>query len=98
MFPAAFDYRAPTTLDEALGVLKERGDDAKVMAGRQSLIPLLKLRFAQPAPVLDICRLPAMNQIARRAGHPGIGALVRHVDVEHDLELAHQTTLLAAAP
>ncbi len=74
MFPAAFDYRAPATLDEALGVLKERGDDAKVMAGGQSLIPLLKLRFAQPALVLDIGRLPAMNQIARSDGHLSIGA------------------------
>ena len=97
MFPAAFDYRAPATLDEALGVLKERGDDAKVMAGGQSLIPLLKLRFAQPALVLDIGRLPAMNQIARSDGHLSIGALVRHVDVEHDLDLAKKTPILGEA-
>ena len=97
MFPAAFDYRAPATLDEALGVLKERGDDAKVMAGGQSLIPLLKLRFAQPALVLDIGRLPAMNQIARSVGHLSIGALVRHVDVERDLDLAKKTPILGEA-
>ncbi len=97
MFPAAFDYRAPATLDEALGVLKEQGDDAKVMAGGQSLIPLLKLRFAQPALVLDIGRLPAMNQIARRDGHVSIGALVRHVDVEHDLDLAKKAPILGEA-
>jgi carbon-monoxide dehydrogenase medium subunit len=97
MFPAAFDYRAPATLEEALGVLKERGDDAKVMAGGQSLIPLLKLRFAQPALVLDIGRLPAMNQIARRDGHLSIGALVRHVDVERDLDAAKKAPILGEA-
>ena len=97
MFPAAFDYRAPTTLAEALGVLKERGDDAKVMAGGQSLIPLLKLRFAQPALVLDIGRIPALNQVARHDGHMKIGALVRHVDIERDHELAKTLPILAEA-
>src|SRR6202049_61875 len=88
MFPAAFDYRAPATLDEALGLLAQRGEDAKVMAGGQSLIPLLRLRFAQPAMVIDIGRLPAMAEIKRDDGHVRIGALVRHVDVEHSKELA----------
>src|SRR6266446_968461 len=97
MLPAAFDYRAPTTLAEALGVLKERGDDAKVMAGGQSLIPLLKLRFAQPGLVLDIGRLPAMNRVARQDGHLSIGALVRHVDVERNGDLAKQVPLMTEA-
>ena len=97
MLPAAFDYRAPTTLAEALGVLKERGEDAKVMAGGQSLIPLLKLRFAQPGLVLDIGRLPAMNRVARQDGHVSIGALVRHVDIEHDRELAKTFPIMTEA-
>jgi aerobic carbon-monoxide dehydrogenase medium subunit len=97
MLPAAFDYRAPTTLAEALGVLKERGDDAKVLAGGMSLIPLLKLRFAQPSLVLDIGRLPAMNRVTRQDGHVSIGALVRHVDIEHDRELAKSLPILAEA-
>jgi carbon-monoxide dehydrogenase medium subunit len=97
MLPAAFDYRAPTTLAEALGVLTERGDDAKIMAGGQSLIPLLKLRFAQPGLVLDIGRLPAMNRVARQDGHMSIGALVRHVDIEHDSELAKTFPIMAEA-
>jgi len=97
MLPAAFDYRAPTTLAEALGVLEERGDDAKVMAGGQSLIPLLKLRFAQPGLVLDIGRLPDMNRVARQDGHVTIGALVRHVDIEHDRELAKTFPIMAEA-
>ena len=97
MFPAAFDYGAPTNLAEALGVLKERGDDAKVMAGGQSLIPLLKLRFAQPALVLDIGRLPGLNAITRHDGHLSIGALVRHVDIERNPDLAKQTPILPEA-
>ena len=97
MFSAAFDYRAPTTLAEALGVLKERGDDAKVMAGGQSLIPLLKLRFAQPALVVDIGRLPALAGVKRQGGHLVIGALTRHVDIERDQELARTFPLLPEA-
>ena len=88
MFPAAFDYAAPTTLGDALALLKQRGDEAKIMAGGQSLIPLLKLRFAQPALVIDIGRLPAMNGIARQNGHLSVGALARHVDIERNADLA----------
>src|SRR5260370_12009122 len=88
MFPAAFDYQSPTTLDEALGVLAKRGDDAKVMAGGQSLIPLLKLRFAQPALILDIGRIPGLADIKRDDGHVRAGALARHVDIERSDELA----------
>ena len=87
MFPAAFDYAAPATLGEALALLKQRGDEAKIMAGGQSLIPLLKLRFAQPALVIDIGRLPAMDGIGRHNGHLSIGALARHVDIERNADL-----------
>lgn len=87
MFPAAFEYQAPATLAEALSVLKKHGDDAKVMAGGQSLIPLLKLRFARPVVVVDIGRLPAMSSIKRENGYVAIGALVRHVDVERSKDL-----------
>ena len=97
MFPAAFDYRAPSSLAEALSVLQERGDDAKVMAGGQSLIPLLKLRFSQPALVVDIGRLPGMADIKRDDGHVRIGALVRHVDVERSTELAKLVPLMVEA-
>jgi carbon-monoxide dehydrogenase medium subunit len=87
MFPAAFDYHAPVSLDEALGLLAQRGDDAKVMAGGQSLIPLLRLRFAQPAIIVDIGRLPSMSGVTRQDGQLRIGALTRHADLErsHDL-------------
>src|SRR6202521_630303 len=97
MFHAAFDYRAPVSLDEALGLLAEQGDAAKVMAGGQSLIPLLRLRFAQPALILDIGRLPGMAEIKREEGHIRIGALVRHVDVERSKELAKYLPLMVEA-
>lgn len=87
MFAAAFEYQAPATLADALALLKKHGDDAKVMAGGQSLIPLLKLRFARPELVVDIGRLPAMSSIKRENGHVAIGALVRHVDVERSKDL-----------
>ena len=97
MLPAAFDYRAPTSLDEALGVLKERGDEAKVMAGGQSLIPLLKLRFSRPELVLDIGRLAGLNAIKRQDGHVSIGALARHVDIERSRELAGSGAIMVEA-
>src|SRR3974390_1373735 len=87
MFPAAFDYRAPASLAEAVDILRDRGDEAKVMAGGQSLIPLLKLRFAQPALVVDIGRLPNLAGVSRRDGHVHIGALTRHIDIERSAEL-----------
>ena len=87
MFPAAFDYAAPASLADALALLKQRGDDAKIMAGGQSLIPMLKLRFAQPALVIDIGRLPSMAGIGRHNGHLSIGALARHVDIERNADL-----------
>src|ERR1700732_3365651 len=97
MFPAAFDYRSPSTLEEALGVLAERGDDAKVMAGGQSLIPLLKLRFSQPALVVDIGRLPGLTDIKRDDGHARIVALVRHVDIERSDQLAKLVPVMVEA-
>jgi carbon-monoxide dehydrogenase medium subunit len=97
MFPAAFDYRAPATLNEALGLLAERGDDAKVMAGGQSLIPLLKLRFAQPQLIIDIGRIPGLADVKRDNGHVRIGALVRHVDVERSKDLAKLVPLMVEA-
>ena len=97
MFPAAFDYRAPASLDEALSILQQHGDEAKVMAGGQSLIPLLKLRFSRPELVVDIARIPGMNAIKRDDGHVSIGALARHVDIERSAELASAAPMLQEA-
>jgi carbon-monoxide dehydrogenase medium subunit len=97
MFPAAFDYRAPESLAEAVEILRDRGDDAKVMAGGQSLIPLLKLRFSQPALLVDIGRLPNLSGIETRDGHLRVGALTRHVEVEQSRELKGLVPILPEA-
>src|SRR4029077_20546052 len=97
MYPAAFDYRVPATLDEALSILAQHGESAKVMAGGQSLIPLLKLRFARPELVVDIGRIGGLNTIKHDDGHVVIGALARHADIERSKELAASAPLLPEA-
>ncbi len=99
MFPAAFDYIAPATLDEVLGLLSQHGDDAKVLAGGQSLIPLLKLRFATPVIVVDIGKVEGLEGVRRENGHVRIGARTRHRDVESATDLRGTLdVLLDAAP
>jgi carbon-monoxide dehydrogenase medium subunit len=100
MYPSRFRYEAPQSLDEAIRLLHEGGDDAKVLAGGQSLVPLMKLRFASPELVIDINNVPGLAY--HRADPDGtlrIGALCRHADLEHsDLLRAGQPTMAAAAP
>jgi carbon-monoxide dehydrogenase medium subunit len=99
MYPASFEYVAPTTLEEALDTLARYGDDAKVLAGGQSLIPLMKLRFAAPRVVVDINRLPGLDTLAEEDGGLRIGALVRHKACERSELLGGRWgTLGAAAP
>jgi carbon-monoxide dehydrogenase medium subunit len=99
VYPASFDYHAPTALDEALSLLDSHGDTAKVMAGGQSLIPLMKLRFASPEVVVDINRIPGLGHIAEEGGGLRIGALVRHRDCERSDVLRGRFRLLGdAAP
>lgn len=99
MYPAEFDYQAPTTIDEALAILWEQGEDAKVLAGGQSLIPLMKLRFAQPSLLIDINRVPDLDFIDASNGYLRIGALVRHNDVvASDVVRRTNHTVAHAAP
>jgi len=99
MYPASFDYLAPTSVDEALDALTERGDEAKVLAGGQSLIPLMKLRFAQPSVLADINRIPGLDFIDGSNGYLRIGALVRHNDiVNSDVVRRTNHTVTHAAP
>lgn len=97
MYPAAFEYRAPTSLDEVLSILKDKGEDAKVMAGGQSMIPLLKLRLSRPELVVDLGRIPGLNVAKRVNGHVAVGALVRHVDIERHAELGALAPLMREA-
>jgi carbon-monoxide dehydrogenase medium subunit len=100
MYPSRFRYEAPRSLNEAIGLLHDGGDDAKVLAGGQSLVPLMKLRFASPALVVDINNVPRLDY--HRADADGtlhIGALCRHADLERsDVLRASQPTMAAAAP
>jgi carbon-monoxide dehydrogenase medium subunit len=82
MIPASFDYHAPKTLPEALELLGRFGDEAKVLSGGQSLLPLLKLRFAQPGHLVDIGRIPGLDYIKEEGGFLRIGALVREAALE----------------
>ncbi len=77
MKPAPFRYERPESLDEALALLAEHGEEAKVLAGGQSLVPLLSMRFARPAVLVDVNRLPGLDGIAAENGHVRAGALVR---------------------
>ncbi|HWG65400.1 MAG TPA: xanthine dehydrogenase family protein subunit M [Streptosporangiaceae bacterium] len=100
MYPSRFYYEAPRTLTDAISLLTEGGDEAKVLAGGQSLVPLMKLRFASPELIVDINNIPALAyHEAAQDGTLRIGALCRHADLERsDLLKATQPTMAAAAP
>lgn len=99
MYPPSFDYTAPDTLEEALSLLSEHGDEAKLLAGGQSLIPLLKLRFAAPAILIDINRIPDLDAVDERGDTLRIGAMARHAHLAaHPLVAARAPLMAAAAP
>jgi carbon-monoxide dehydrogenase medium subunit len=81
MIPAQFDYVAPESLDAALAALRDGGEDAKLLAGGHSLLPLMKLRLAAPTLLVDLRRVPGLSGIQRDNGTVRIGAMTRHVDV-----------------
>jgi aerobic carbon-monoxide dehydrogenase medium subunit len=98
MKPAIFDYFAPTSLDETLELLHEHGDEAKILAGGQSLMPLMNLRLARPKIVVDINRLNGLDGLALTGeGDLVIGALARHRAVEKSALVREQNPLLASA-
>ena len=82
MIPAAFEYHAPGSLAEATGLLSQWGDDAKVLSGGQSLIPLMKLRLARPRHVIDINAIPGLAYVREEEGFLKIGALTRESELE----------------
>jgi carbon-monoxide dehydrogenase medium subunit len=99
MFPSRFEYSAPDSLDEALATLGQRADETKVLAGGQSLIPLLKLRFAAPATLVDINRVPGLDAVEEADGHLRIGTLARHNQLASDSLVGRRyPTIAAAAP
>jgi carbon-monoxide dehydrogenase medium subunit len=100
MYPSRFRYEAPRSLDEAIALLHDGGEDAKVLAGGQSLVPLMKLRFASPELIVDINNLPGLDYHRQEAdGTLHVGALCRHATLENSSLLgASQPTMRAAAP
>src|SRR2546421_592375 len=94
MIPAQFDYVAPTTLDEALGLLAEHTDDAKILAGGHSLIPAMKLRLAQPALLIDIGRVRGLSYIREEGGRILVGAMTTHYQLESNARLRDICPLL----
>jgi carbon-monoxide dehydrogenase medium subunit len=95
MIPAAFDYQRASTVDEAVGLLGEHGDDAKLLAGGHSLLPLMRLRLAAPAVLIDIGRLGDLSYVRSDGGQVRIGALTRHHDLATSDELREQVPMLA---
>jgi carbon-monoxide dehydrogenase medium subunit len=100
VYPASFEYYAPTTVDDALELLARYDDgEAKVLAGGMSLIPVMKLRFAAPTAIVDINRIDALDTLAEEGGKLRIGALVRHKTCERsDLLKGNYGALGDAAP
>ncbi len=97
MKPAAFDYYAPGSLDEALALLGRLGAAAKLLAGGQSLVPLLNMRLARPQAIVDLNRVPGLAGIRRDGGELVLGAMVRHLQLERDPLVREHVPLLAEA-
>jgi carbon-monoxide dehydrogenase medium subunit len=87
MIPAEFDYTAPETLEDAIKALADGGEDAKLLAGGHSLLPLMKLRLAAPSLLVDLRKVPGLHGIQRENGNWRIGALTPHADLEHTPDL-----------
>lgn len=97
MKPAPFTYHRPASVDEALALLAEHGDEAKILAGGQSLLPVMGLRLAAPAHLVDIGRLPGLDGIDTGPDGTRIGALVTHGTAERSDELARHCPLIHQA-
>jgi len=94
MYPAQFEYFRPTTIDEAVKLLAQHGDDAKLLAGGHSLIPAMKLRLAQPKAVVDLGRIANLSYIREAGGRLAIGAMTTHADIQASSVLRARCPLL----
>ena len=94
MIPSTFDYVAPSSLDDAVTLLREHGGEAKVLSGGQSLIPMLKLRLAAPTVLVDINRIPGLDYVEERDGALRIGALARESALERSAVVRDRYPLL----
>jgi carbon-monoxide dehydrogenase medium subunit len=97
VIPSAFDYVAPATVEEAVRALSEAGEDAKVLAGGQSLLPVLRLRLAAPSMVVDLGRIAELRGVREDGDRLVIGAMTTHYDVQRDPLVRQHALLLALA-
>ena len=97
MIPAAFDYVRPTTVEEALQALRDGGDDAKLLAGGQSLLPVLRLRMADPSLIIDLGGIPELKGVREEGDEVVVGAMTSHHDVTRDDILRQHVALIQEA-
>jgi carbon-monoxide dehydrogenase medium subunit len=97
VIPAPFDYVRPSTVDEAVQALASAGEDAKIIAGGQSLLPVLRVRLAAPATLVDIGRIPELRGVREDGDALVVGAMTTHYDVQRDHLIAEHATLLKLA-
>lgn len=97
MIPAAFDYVAPSTVDDAVRALADAGEDAKVLAGGQSLIPVLRMRLAAPTTVIDLGKVAELRGVREDGDSLVIGAMTTHYDVQRDPLVREHAQLIAVA-
>ena len=95
MIPISFDYEVAESVDHAIELLGQHGDEAKLLAGGHSLLPIMKLRLAAPAVLVDLGRLEDLKYVRDEGDHIAVGAMTRHTDVEHNQLLQEQCGLLA---
>jgi aerobic carbon-monoxide dehydrogenase medium subunit len=95
MIPLAFDYEVAESVDHAIDLLGQHGDEAKLLAGGHSLLPIMKLRLAAPAVLVDLGRVEELKYVRDEGDHIAIGAMTRHTDVEHGELLQEQCGLLS---
>jgi carbon-monoxide dehydrogenase medium subunit len=97
MIPADFEYAAPATIDEALTLLARNGEDAKLLAGGHSLIPLMKLRLARPGMLIDLRRIAGLRGVRQEGDRLAIGAMTTHAEVASNALVRQQAPALAQA-
>src|SRR5918998_3363541 len=95
MIPLAFDYEVAESVDHAIELLGQHGDEAKILAGGHSLLPIMKLRLAAPTVLVDLGRVEELKYVRDEGDTIAIGAMTRHTDVEHNQLLQEQCGLLA---
>ena len=95
MIPLAFDYEVAESVDHAIELLEQHGDEAKLLAGGHSLLPIMKLRLAAPTVLVDLGRIDDLNYVSDEGDHLAIGAMTRHTDMERDSTLAEHCGLIA---